>query len=744
MKDDRPIIGVVTARASESEQQSILSGILSQADELGFNTAVISNIYNYYEYFADVEVENKIYELLESKRLDGLILTAESFTNMKFRDYLYSILRKLEIPIVVTGDSVSGFTCVDTDVRADFYDIAAHAADVHGFTDIHVITGQEIYETSLQRVAGVRDALAERGIELPQENVIYGNFWTDSGEKLALEYIEGKRKLPQAIICANDYMAYGIIDTFFNYDISIPADVSIIGYEFVGERIYHSPLLSTYFRNRNALGAKAIRLLYNKLTGNELPDIPTKGYMVCGDTCPCGVDKKYLGSELKTIQTIRFFESIDMNGNFAHQMSLSRSIDEFIRSLQDFSYLINNVSGIYLCLYENWCSRSEKTPLDVNSNNEIMTMYRIISPVEVPSSPHFFRRGMMFPDGLCGSGDKNFLYFIPMFSAGTEIGYFILEFSSPCTYDKNAVDWVNSAVKALNVLKMKNDIKELLTCNNLSEFHDSMTGMYNRSGFFHEIENTISRASQGNSICIVIIKTGLFADDSRIDEREMSVRIEIEIAENLKKLSSGSGIFCGRLPEKQFALAIVGDLAENCCEELKNRAITITAHSPMYKSNRKKDSVTAVGITMPISDYDQKKASAELTELLNRKISDSADKRKIKDYDRYQKLRTDMYRFPERSWDADGVCRDLILSSGHFRAAYKNIFNVSFHRDLIVSRTEQAKYLLITTTLSLSAIALKCGYDDDKYFLRQFRQMTGISPNNYRNYNYLSDKAIPK
>jgi YesN/AraC family two-component response regulator len=38
----------------------------------------------------------------------------------------------------------------------------------------------------------------------------------------------------------------------------------------------------------------------------------------------------------------------------------------------------------------------------------------------------------------------------------------------------------------------------------------------------------------------------------------------------------------------------------------------------------------------------------------------------------------------------------------------------------------------MTTALSLPAVAGKCGYEDDKYFLRQFRQITGMSPNQYR------------
>ena len=39
----------------------------------------------------------------------------------------------------------------------------------------------------------------------------------------------------------------------------------------------------------------------------------------------------------------------------------------------------------------------------------------------------------------------------------------------------------------------------------------------------------------------------------------------------------------------------------------------------------------------------------------------------------------------------------------------------------------------MTSSMSVSAIAMKCGYDDEKYFMRQFRQFALYTPNQYRN-----------
>ena len=102
-------------------------------------------------------------------------------------------------------------------------------------------------------------------------------------------------------------------------------------------------------------------------------------------------------------------------------------------------------------------------------------------------------------------------------------------------------------------------------------------------------------------------------------------------------------------------------------------------------------------------------------------------------YGSYRVLRSSIFANPQKEWNAQDTCRSFHLSYGHFRATYKELFGVSFHQDVIACRISLAKNLLLTTALSMQVIAYQCGYDDDKYFLRQFRQHTGCTPNAYRN-----------
>jgi AraC-like DNA-binding protein len=95
-------------------------------------------------------------------------------------------------------------------------------------------------------------------------------------------------------------------------------------------------------------------------------------------------------------------------------------------------------------------------------------------------------------------------------------------------------------------------------------------------------------------------------------------------------------------------------------------------------------------------------------------------------------IRNIIYLNPDEDISADDICRQFSYSPGYMRAAYKNCFGISFHQDCINSRLSMAKYLLATTNMTIAAIADKCGYCDQKYFIRQFLTGTGITPNQYR------------
>ena len=95
-------------------------------------------------------------------------------------------------------------------------------------------------------------------------------------------------------------------------------------------------------------------------------------------------------------------------------------------------------------------------------------------------------------------------------------------------------------------------------------------------------------------------------------------------------------------------------------------------------------------------------------------------------------LRARVYAAPHHAPSLQDAGKHLCVSEGYFRTVYRQCFGVSYQQDCIAARVLKACWLLSETAMSVYAIALECGYEDEKYFARQFRQSIGCAPMEYR------------
>ena len=116
----------------------------------------------------------------------------------------------------------------------------------------------------------------------------------------------------------------------------------------------------------------------------------------------------------------------------------------------------------------------------------------------------------------------------------------------------------------------------------------------------------------------------------------------------------------------------------------------------------------------------------------------------IKNYDKFSLLRSKIYNRPYLDWTIENLSHQICLSPYYFQRLYKKHFGITCMSDVIHARVEYAKQQLCTTKLSIRHIAEQCGYENDVHFMRQFKQVTGSSPTQYRQ-SHLSDSTnFPK
>lgn len=722
---DKRFIGIIAAEVNSIEQRQIMKGVIAEGQELKQRIVVFSNIYNSYEYDQSLDLENNIYELMFSQELCGLIMIAESFTNEMLRDKVRGMLEKRQdIPVVIIGIYIPELAFpnvrfINANDSQDMESITTHLIEKHGFRKIDMLTGFEGNEAAIQRVTGYRKSLEMHGITFEASRVFWGDFWTPSGVALANRYISGELEMPDAIICANDYMAYGLLDTFLENGVRIPDDVSVIGYEFIQERIFHSPVLTTYQRGRKELGCSAVRILHALANGEEPPAFyPPKGTLICGETCPCGIMHEQMHAELQRLREKRQFERWNVLGTMEQQLTLCSTLDELVRVMSERHYWVRSASNMYLCLCDNWYDTGAETPSDLMNCRSVMPWHMHEPPIVCPRYD--------FNALYQNAPDHAVHYYLPIFFERHFFGYYVLEYHQADTYDDIFRNWMKSITIGLTFLCMKNDIRYLLQCQNLSEQHDSLTGLYNLRG----MESVLGARLEGSStpVYAIAVRIGALRNDVSPEAQVAQSALIQKTAEALRLLNF-ENVLIARSSVQTFICAGLACESEEQCALLEDKLTAVLLHHTGVCESVGMESVLVESIALSPSH-----SASENINMLHAKLESAmahlADQKIQPHADTLFSVRNHIYNMEISS--ADSICRKYSFSTGYFRQIYKEMFGISFHQDVIRARILRAVYLLTTTVQSIASISEQCGYEDCNYFLRQFQKITGLTPGQYR------------
>ena len=156
----------------------------------------------------------------------GIILTPVGAYNQVFEKFIEDNVRVGFIS--QTDDQIEQCSVSIDQVRGGYIGIEYLAK--LGHKKILWVSGPDHHHQSNQRFVGVTQAAKEFGIELSALTAPSLDFLT--GEHVAPE-IQAKGPLPDAIFCANDAIALGMMNFFFKTGIKVPDDVSVIGYDNV-------------------------------------------------------------------------------------------------------------------------------------------------------------------------------------------------------------------------------------------------------------------------------------------------------------------------------------------------------------------------------------------------------------------------------------------------------------------------------------------------------------------------------
>ena len=136
---------------------------------------------------------------------------------------------------------MEGYYNVNTDDEKILEEVIRHFIEHHGYKKMNFLSGPKGYPDADKRVASFYRIMSKYGLEVNEKQIYYGDFWKHKAYDAAMEWMHNHEDRPQAIICANDYMAITICNALKEKGFSVPRDIAVSGCDNIEQSkiLYH-------------------------------------------------------------------------------------------------------------------------------------------------------------------------------------------------------------------------------------------------------------------------------------------------------------------------------------------------------------------------------------------------------------------------------------------------------------------------------------------------------------------------
>ncbi|MDO5154392.1 MAG: EAL domain-containing protein [Eubacteriales bacterium] len=529
----RKRIGVIAAQIDENTQNLFMQGFLEEAFRLNYDVCTFSMYLRYDGTILREHGDANIYKLIENYDFfDAFVILADTIQAPGLLNTLEDQLHSyFSGPVLVVDKESSFFPSVMINHYPPFRKLIDHLIEDHHYQDIIFLNGTEEHKHSIERLQAYQDSLAAHDIPIQPNNIFYGNYWYNSGDSFAQNLLRTKRKLPDAIACANDCMAIGVCTTLTKHGIRVPEDVAVIGYDSIEEgRIGNVPLTSAPAPSKEC-GIYSAQWIHASMQNLPLPDLnryttaDNKSYenhkdttsLFIGRSCGCThptILQQQQNEKLQSTSafTVGFFSYLN---TMMEELISQTTYADFFNTVFQYIYQIRDFDSFHLCLNNNW-DVSKTTETEVMHQGYTNTISRIIrcgkdSVHNNSISFHdTFDRDCLLPELEEGSDKPCSYIFTPLYFNDHSLGYAVISYGNePKVYDKIYHLWLRNVMQGLECFNRQYALTSLIKHMESTQIRDSLTGLYNMRGFLTQATDLCEAAMfEGHDVLIVAIDIG--------------------------------------------------------------------------------------------------------------------------------------------------------------------------------------------------------------------------------------------
>ncbi len=569
----RKAIAVVAADVFNDYMNRIFIGISEQCKALDYDAYAFIMAFNMDGSSLVQNGEENIFNLIKKGVVEGVILLGGNFASQTLVDKMAEKFSSLEVPLVALDYDFGFCESIYAEDAPLIEKMTDHLIEHHGCKNILCLTGPKGITPAMSRLEGYKRSMEKHGLEIGSKSIIFGDFWKPAALRLAKEIANGKRPIPDAVVCANDVMAMNLCNTLINLGIKVPEQVMVTGYDGSRDAIDNIPSISTIYPENSHLGAKAVCYIHKQLTGEdaEVADI-SSGTLILAQSCSCNDGLGYLVSRRENYsKNIERFERFYNKSGMLEDLMKSEIFDDLLQKTVEYGYLLNGVDTYMLCLCKNWddvensneddyirvgYSKKMEVKMIMNEGNAIFNNIEYNSKVVIPPVMEEY------------SSEPSMYFLLPVHFMDRCFGYSVFKFSD-ISYALSMifVRWNRNINIALEFLRVRTKLTSLNQRISLASIRDTLTGMYNRKGFARFSENMFQRAVNEKKQFLVIVGDLDMLKTINDNYGHIEGDNAITIAANAMNTCCKSGEMCARMGGDEYAVFGVGDYTDEIVTE---------------------------------------------------------------------------------------------------------------------------------------------------------------------------------
>ncbi|SCX13822.1 diguanylate cyclase (GGDEF) domain-containing protein [Lachnospiraceae bacterium YSD2013] len=547
-------------------QSRLYEGIKEAVAEYGVKIDIFTNYGVYATNYLHTRGEINVITIPNLERYDGVIIAPDTLTVDGMYEELHEkIQQECFCPIVCIRAEKEEYYNVLVDDSVSMEQIVEHFIVKHGLKKIFYMSGTQGMTDAKIRLDAYKNVMKRHGLPVRKSMIYHGNYWTTKA-KQCLEWFAEDKDQPEAIVCANDYMALSLYRELSERGVAIPEDIKLSGYDNIVEGQLLDKRLASAEVPVEELARKAVKMLTDILSKKKVPrTVSVSALPIMEGTCGCH-------SEYKQKINERAYEGLNYLKDSVHtQLALSGALEncETVEDVLNEAFLYSKTFGhkeMYVCLCED---REDEDVANLGDYTEKMRLVAIFSKADgYVKCDERFDRVEILPDRY---KDKiSLLSIFPLHFRGHCMGYLALTFEDMSRLKEGFILWSSALSNYLDKIKMYEKNKELLRYREESNM-DSLTGLMNRRGLDLYIQKALDKIDEHGLHVVSVDMDGLKYINDNFGHAEGDVAIK-ELSKYLKSVQNDR-VGAARTGGDEFLIIVLGneDDTKKICKYIRGK-----------------------------------------------------------------------------------------------------------------------------------------------------------------------------